>query len=60
MTFGAVMLFDVVATLRGGALTTLVLGATILRAVRGGVVGGSVQVVIMLLPLAPAKMADKS
>ena len=32
MTFGAVILFDVVATLRGGVFATLVLGAATLGA----------------------------
>jgi hypothetical protein len=36
MTIGAVILFDVVATLRGGAFATLGLGAATLRAGGGG------------------------
>jgi hypothetical protein len=61
MTFGAVILFDVVATLGGGAFATLVLGAATLGAGRGCVVVGCVLVRnALLLSLAPAKIVDKS
>ena len=60
MTFGAVMLLDVVATLGGGAFATLGLGAATLGAGRGCRAAGCVLVRIVLIFLAPANMADKS
>ncbi len=59
MTFGVVILFDVVATLGGGAFATLVLDAATLSAGRGCVVAGCVLVPIVLLSRAPAKIEDK-
>ena len=66
MTFGAVMLLDVVATLGGGAFATLGPGAATLGAGRDCIVVGCVLVRIdaysyaLLLHLAPAKIEDKS
>ena len=50
MTFGAVILFDVVATLGGGAFATLGLGATTVGVGAGGASG----------VFRPAKMTVKS
>ena len=60
ITFGAVILFDVVATLGGGAFATLGLGAATLGAGRGCVVFRCILVCIVLLSLASAKIEDKS
>jgi len=60
MTFGAVILFDVVANLGGGAFATLALGAATLGAGGGCVVAGCVLVRIVLLTREPAKIEDKS